>query len=401
MKFLRQFRPAKKQRPAAFSLVDIGRDTVKAIVVLMIPDNAEPQIIGYGLAKTGGHDITGGRLEADAVTGPVNDALIQAEDSTESYIGQKIVPDDVIFALAGRATSGKLFTVRQTRPKPLEPISAKELDNLRTRAERLVRQGLANLPLEGGQWQPLAVTDAGMYLDNHLVLGGLGLTGQDISFSVFGVVGQAGALRALEVLANRLDLMIANIIVSSQALAALAPYPEAIILDTGLAGTDVCLIRDGALVAADWIPFGGGFFTQSLAQVMELDQAQAEELKCAFANGKLSQAERAEVDACFDAPRHRWYDAVIDALTRLSHQAADTQGHNHHKPLPKNIYLVGAGNLLPGLDKLLQADPAPFNRIPEIFRLGSRSLPAIKDLTEGLDYNLFSLALSLTVGLPD
>jgi hypothetical protein len=70
MKFLHQLRQTKKQRPSAFSLVDIGRDTVKATVILMIPDNIEPQIVGYGLAETGDHDITGGRLEADAVTGP-------------------------------------------------------------------------------------------------------------------------------------------------------------------------------------------------------------------------------------------------------------------------------------------------------------------------------------------
>ena len=97
---------------------------------MVIPENVEPQIIGYGLAETGGHDITGGRLEADAVTAPVNRALTQAEDSTERFIGQKIVPDDVIFALAGRATLGELFTVRQTRTKSSEPIVAKELENM-------------------------------------------------------------------------------------------------------------------------------------------------------------------------------------------------------------------------------------------------------------------------------
>ncbi|MCP4704895.1 MAG: hypothetical protein GY865_09820, partial [candidate division Zixibacteria bacterium] len=204
MKFLRQLRRTKTQKPTSFSLIDIGRDTVKAIVILMLPDNIEPQVIGYGLAETGGHDITGGRLEADAVTGPVNVALTRAEDSTEGFIGQKVVPDDVIFALAGRATLGKLFTVRQMRPNPAAPTTAKELDNLRQRAERLVRQGLAELPVEGGHWPALAVTDAGIYLDGRLVLGGPGLTGRDISFSVFGVAGQAGALRALEVLANRL-----------------------------------------------------------------------------------------------------------------------------------------------------------------------------------------------------
>src|SRR5512147_955908 len=98
MKLLHRFPQGTKQRPIAYSLVDIGRDTVKAVVALVKPDAAEVEIIGYGLAETGGHDITGGRLEAAAVTAPVNAALTQAEDSTEAVVGRKIVPDDVIFA---------------------------------------------------------------------------------------------------------------------------------------------------------------------------------------------------------------------------------------------------------------------------------------------------------------
>lgn len=391
MKFLRRFPQKKKQRPRAYSLVDIGRDTVKAVVALRKPDTGEVEIIGYGLAETGRHDISGGRLEATAVTTPVNAALMQAEDRTETVVGRKVVPDDVIFTLAGRATVGKLFTVQQTRSKPAEPIRAKELANLRSRAERLVKQSLASLPVEGGQWQALAVTDAGIRLDDRLVLEGLGLTGQEISFSVFGVAGQAGALRALQVLAHRLDLEVANVVAASQALAAITPQAEAIIMDTGLSATDICLMRDNALVAAGSIPFGGAFFTQAIAQVMNLDPAEAENLKRAFVAGQLAEAEVDQIETHLDGARCRWYDAVMEFLVESSGT----------KPLPRKIYLTGGGNLLPGLDKLLRANPAPFQRAPEVARLGAQALASAKDLTHQLDYNLFGLALSLIVGLPE
>lgn len=391
MKFLRRFPQSKKQRPSAYSLVDLGRDTVKAVVVLRKPGSAEWEIIGSSLAETGGHDITGGRLEAAAVTAPVNTALTQAEDSTEAVVGHKVVPDNVIFALAGRAAVGKLFTIQQTRPKPADPIAAKELAGLRGRAERLVRQNLANLPRGGGQWQALAVTDAGIRLDDHLVLDGLGLTGQEISFSVFGVAGQAGALRALRVLANRLDLEVTNVVAAAQALAAITPQAEAIIVDTGLSGTEICLIRDNALVAAGSTPFGGAFFTQTIAQVLELDGAEAEKLKRAWAGGALAQAERERVEEHLAGARCRWYDALMEFLVEAGGE----------KPLPRKIYLTGGGNLLPGLDMLLRSDPAPFQRAPEVAWLGPHALATAKDLTPGLDGNLFGLALSLTVGLPD
>jgi cell division ATPase FtsA len=400
MKFLHRFRQTKNQKPKAFSLVDIGRDQVKAAVILAIPDNAEPQVIGYGLAETGDHDITGGRLEADAVTGPVNAALTQAEDSTEQFIGQKIVPDDVIFALAGRATVGELFTVRQSRPEATEPISVRELENLRARAERLVRQGLDNLPVEGGQWQALSVSDASTYIDNRLVFGGLGLTGQEISFSVFGVAAQAGALRALEVLANRLDLVITNVVATSHALAAITPHAEAVILDMGLAGTDLSIVRDNSLVAAGWVPFGGGFFTQSLAQAMDLNLETAKHVKHAFSQGDLSAEETERIDTYLDGPRQRWYTAVIELLKQLSLRA-DSQIEIFDRPLPRRVFLTGGGSLLPGLDKLLRSDPKPFDRAPEVTRLGAGSVRAVQDLTDGLDYELFLLTLSLVIGLPE
>ena len=136
MKFLDRFRPKKTRKPTSFSLVDIGRDTVKAIIVLKVPGTSELQVVGYGLTETGGHDIAGGRLEATAVIHPVNAALMRAEDSTEAFIGRKVVPDDVIFALAGQTSYGELFTVRHTRPNPAKPISAKELNHLAARADR-------------------------------------------------------------------------------------------------------------------------------------------------------------------------------------------------------------------------------------------------------------------------
>jgi hypothetical protein len=57
--------------------------------------------------------------------------------------------------------------------------------------------------------------------------------------------------------------------------------------------------------------------------------------------------------------------------------------------------------LLPGLDKLLRFDPAPFDRAPEVDRLARRIPLVVKDLTEKLDHELFLVALSLMVGLPE
>ena len=398
MNFLHRFYQRDIQQPKIFSLIDIGRDAIKAAIVRVIPDGAGIEVIGHGLVKTGGADIAGGRLEATAVANQVNISLTLAEDSTEAVVGQKVVPDDVIFAVAGRATIGKLFTVRQTRPKPEKPITVKELKQLKTRAERQVYQGLTKSSSqggasarEGGKWRALAVNDVGLRVDNHLVLNGIGLTGRELSFSIFGVAIQSSAWRALDVLANQLDLSVADIIAAPQALAAMVPQTESVLLDTGASGTNICLIRDNALVATDWVPFGGDFFTQALAQTLEVNPNEAKSLKHALTRGGLTEDEIDYLNAELEPARRRWYEAILAVLTRNSGGRA----------LPWRIFLTGGGSLLPALDHLFQADPTPFDRVPDVSRLGQASFSGIDDLTRSLDYDFFALTLSLTVGLLD
>jgi Tfp pilus assembly PilM family ATPase len=195
----------------------------------------------------------------------------------------------------------------------------------------------------------------------------------------------------LELLANRLDLRVANVVAAWHALVLSVPYAEAIVLDVGFSGTDVCLVRDDALVAAEWFPLGGQFFTQALAQTVDISAKNALELKHAWGNDLLSQDEADQVDVWLEKAQYRWYKTVMQLLAKFS----------AGRPLPWKIYLTGGGSLLPGLARFLRADPRPFERAPELVRL-SQHLPAgVHNLTDSLDKNLFSLALSLIAGLPE
>jgi cell division ATPase FtsA len=389
MHFLRRFYQQTTQSPRAYSLIDIGRDTVKAVVVQVKP-GAVAEVVGYGLAETGGYDITGGRLEASEVVSPVNIALTLAEDHTESLLGQKLVPDDVIFAITGQATTGKLFTIRHIRPQPRQPISKKELRQLRAKAERTVRQGLTELHRDGGRWRALAVNDVGLRLDSYLVVEGLGRTGREMSLSLFGVTAQAGAWRALEEVAERLNLRVVEVVAASQALASLVPHPEAIVLDVGFSGTTLCLLKNDALVGSQWLPFGDDFFLRPLTEVLQIGLSEAKRLKQEWFAGELRADEVHFIEAQLGKARQRWYEEVMLALLEL------TKG----VPLPWKIYLTGGGSLFPGLEALLVSDPDHFDRAPEVTRINKSSVMGLKDLTDGLNYDLFALTLSLVVGLP-
>lgn len=389
MNFLNRWHLAYTQKPAAYSLLDIGRDSVKAAVVIC--GNQAIQLVGWGCAASGGHDIAGGRLAAEAVHGPVDAALTQAEDQAEQILGRKVVPDHVIMALPGRATFGRVFTVRESRPASKTPLSSREMKRLRRRAEKLVRHELLkSLPGGGRKWRSMAVSDAGLWLDQQRVTEAIGLSGREAVYSVFGLAGQSQALKALLTVAEQLKLVVANVVAAPQALSALVPQTEAIILDVGESGTEISLIHDDALVGTDTVVFGGHFFTQSLALGLKIEPEQALGLKQRLAGQDFDRVERIKAEIILGEPRRRWHGAVLDSLKSLSPAG----------PLPRRIYLTGGGSLLPGLDKLLRTKANLFDGAVEVEPLSQVPMPGVKDLTGSLDLNRFALTLSLTVGLP-
>ena len=286
---------------------------------------------------------------------------------------------------------GELYVVEHVRTKPTRPISRKELNQLRALAGQAAQNGLAKLARAQGPWKPLALNEVGLRIDNHAVLDGVGLTGREMSLSVFGVAVQTGLWRALEALAKKLNLTVANVVTAPQALAGLIPQSEAIVLDVGLTGTTICLVREDALAAATWLPIGGDFFTRHLAKKMELTTTDATDLKHAFAANALATEESEFLDHLLHDKRQQWHEGVVKALANLIPNSS----------LPWKIYLTGGGSTLPGLKRTFRVNPTYFDRVPDVTRIRRPYLTGIKDLTTGLDYNRFSLALSLTVGLPD
>lgn len=362
----------RQPKVQCYSLLDVGCDSIKVGLLKRPADGTLPQLVGYGHASAERHDLTGGRAEAEAIAEIANRLLTETEDRSIDAAGRKLVPDELICAVPSRATFGQMFIVDLKRPKSHEPISEKEMAQLTKRAESLAWQDLSKLTAEEGHWQPFSLTQTGMQVDGSSVSKGVGLMGRNVSFSLFGLAVEPRVMRALETLANQLNLSLLSCVASSQALAALLPRQQAMVLEIGFSGTGIYLVRNGLLHAANWVAFGGNFFSQALAQSASLKLDTANQLKHDFTNGVLSSHERNWVNKHLEAPRQRWHEAVSAELTELA------QAHG----IPRRIYLTGGGSQLTELDKRLRIETAPFDGAPEILRLKSM-LPAAFNQSDG------------------
>jgi cell division ATPase FtsA len=366
-------------KPRHFSLVDFGTDTVKAVVVGR--ERRSTRVLGYGFAPGEGHDLGGGRAEVAALAAAADAALEAAEDQTETLGPGKVVPDEALFCIPSRLTRGECFTVRQTRLDPRTPIEAREMKSAWERVERLARE---RLPLLGddGSWKPLALTPGAMTVDGHQVSDPVGLKGEELALSAFGVAVWPSALRAAEAIAERLDLRLVDVIAAPQSLASVVPQREAILLDIGAEGTCLHLIQYDALVATSWWPQGGRFFTQSMAKVFRCSLDEAEALKRAYADRALSERDHDLVTRSLAEGVATWREALIVRLGRmlreesLPHLADRPLNSNQVGWLPGRLYLTGGGSLLPDLAGALSSletmSALSFRRSLEIEALGPR-----------------------------
>ena len=380
--------PFQRNSATIYSLVDVGLETVKAGVA-QFSDQGTIELVGHGIAQSHQRDLTGGRAEAEALVEAVDEALTQAEDFSESVVGYKIVPDDVLVALPARSTVGQLFIIELKRANPQTPITAKELKQLRGKAKSLAQKNLSQLALEEGQWQTLPLAESGLELDGQPVIDGIGRTGQIMAFKLWGMVVQPQLLRAVDMLTDKLSLNSVQTIPSVQALAALLRRQEAIILDVGASGTTVVLIQDSILQASHWLPFGGNFFNRAILKTIDVKADMVESLKRSLSAGELNQKERTWLNSHLKSPRQRWGEAILEILLDLSPDHA----------LPRQLYLTGGSSRLAGLDSWLQTKQTTFNGAPEISRLSGQGISTLKIRVTDLDSQLFATILGLALEL--
>ncbi|PWH20613.1 MAG: hypothetical protein DDG58_02060, partial [Ardenticatenia bacterium] len=304
---------AKHAQYRDLSLLDFGTESLKAVVARR-EENAI-RILGYGFASTCGYSLDGDRAAILTLAVAAEEALTTAEDHTTSGLGHKVVPDDAIFCLPARFIRSQMIALRQRRTDPTTPISAREVDRIRERANHLLREQLSVRGDSNETWEALAPTNGSVvfFVDGHPVSEAVGLKGKMLAASVLGIAVPFRIVDAVATIAKRLEVAPNAMLAVPQSLAGLAPQREAILVDVGHHGTNVSLIRHGALMATIWWPQGGEHFTTSLARTFRCMPEHAEELKRAYTGNLLSQEDVVLVKRALERPVHDWFDSFVSA----------------------------------------------------------------------------------------
>lgn len=328
--------------PEAFSVLDLGTTHLKALVCRR--NSSAVEILGQCVLPYGILEQTpSGMVEL------CNRALTQAEDNSAVLGGRRLVPDDVVIGVPASTVVARISEVAYRRRDPSQPLDDAELERIlyigqRTALEELRRSDLpfsdAVIMASGIQFQ--------VAVDGHPADDPIGLRGESVTLSLFNVAASRALLRALDRLAEGLQLTVAGFLVPAQAVVhVLGPAlsRDGVGIDIGGRRTVMVCWRHGMVQGWTSIPCGGQDFTLALQRAYHLDGERAERLKCWYGEGRLSPDHSEGVREVLRAVWEQWKDRLTEGLLDLKGDGS----------LPGHFWLWGGGARLSGSVEAVRA----------------------------------------------
>ena len=369
------FRKNKEEndKPSFRSVIDLGTEYVKALVVEVQEDRAV--IIGRGVARHKGSYASGSAIgDLGAVTATCDQALRQAEDMTEQVYGRKVVPDQAVVGVPNVLIRGAAYTVKQQRSSPTRPVSQRELTQLLQRVQRLALQQLSQeFASEGLALVDSVITE--IVIDGHRVTDPVGFRGENLAVTVFNALALRESLDGLRSIAEGLELEPPLLVPESGVVASFLKGSEAIGLDVGGRGTEIFWTRNGGLLASRTMSLGGRAISQRLAEGLCLSFQEAEDLKLSYHRAQVNETASVSLGEVLNGAVAVWLTEVERHLMALSVEG----------DLPHCIHLWGGGSELPELVEAVKTYPwmreLPFARCPEVEVLNPERVPGVLDRT--------------------
>lgn len=371
-----------RRRGAGHALaLDIGTEVVKALIFQIDEESEKGIVTGVGRARQRLGDMQSGAVsDISGVIRSCEEAIGRAEEMANvRRVEQTIV------GIAGELVKGSTTTVHYERLKPELRIDLPELKNIvqkvQWKAFDKIRQQLA---WETGHSEidvkliNAAIVD--VRIDGYRVTNPLGFQGRDVSIGIFNAYAPMVHLGALQKIAEELDLDLLSIAAEPYAVARSMGLENtvdfsAIFVDVGGGTTDIAVVRNGGLEGTKMYALGGRAFTKRLAQELNTNFAEAENLKIRYGRGELGQDATKRIEKLLDEDCQVWLDGVELSLQEFSESDL----------LPTKILLCGGGSALPGIKKNLSGSAwirnLPFSKKPSVNFLQPKDVSNIVDRT--------------------
>lgn len=378
--------------------LDVGTEYIKALVARV--GGGEAEIIGVSKVKQEQSAMQAGAVaDIAAVVETCDQALTEVEQQSGVDVREAII------GIAGELVKGKTSTIKYKRSDAEAAMTIEEIEDIVTKAQAKAYELARNqLALESGNKtiDVRMVNSAlvGIEIDGYPVSNPVGFQGGSVSVQLYTAFAPMIHIGALEKIAEELDLELIALAAEPFAVARsmvgddTAAKFSAILIDVGGGTTDIAVVHEGGVEGTEMFGIGGRAFTRSIANEMDVDYKEAEELKLHFNEQKLESKKSKQMLAAIDKTLSVWLSGVelaLEEFKRLEH-------------LPHRVFLCGGGaSLNQVVGELTERNwykDLAFTKKPRIQYVAPAQIVGVTDNTGKIEDHTYTTAMGLLrVGL--
>ncbi|NLG27200.1 MAG: hypothetical protein GX557_04780 [Chloroflexi bacterium] len=305
------------------SILSWERDLVRAAVVHIGDGVAE--IIGVASAPLQGTSRTA-RPDVDRWFAACSAALTEAEDATALSGGKKVVANYVTMGIPSELISSLPVMVERQRRSTQDPVTADELEKLLRRSYRTAQDILAASSDTDSRPVDIVSGDVCQFvLDGQWVDDPVGLHGESLELHVHYSLAPHDWVRALQLVAERLQTGLAALVPHQVSLARPLPNPYALLVQLDHEHTVISGLRRGRMAWTERVDCGERQLVQNTAAALSLRERQAPSLMRVYRARQLSVEAETQVAAAFWAELRGWMDQLGAAARPHLQDAAPRQ----------------------------------------------------------------------------
>jgi|GEM_PF-3837230 len=321
-----------------FLALELGSRTIKALIVKA--SEGKGYIIGAGTQDLTFEQTAKGQIRhiqsvAESVDIAIDKAIQLAGIRPKYAVINPVSPD----------ITHQIQKIVYHREKPKTKINRAELTAIFSNIN-LKLSNKFKRDHDGYEMLNSIILDA--QIDNTAVKNPLDFTGHELSFLVYQSYLPLIQLGAFQSVVDELKLNSAGFVSQPYAIfRAFNPqsfqYKNSLFIDIGGAVTEIIYCRDSQLSQIRTIDIGGDYFTNKLAESLDVSSGKAEQYKKDYVDGLLTADTETDLHNLFMDLSQDWLAAIEEVIDKLDWP--DT---------PPKLYLSGGGSLLPEITSTLE-----------------------------------------------